>query len=68
MGFFVYKNIIQSRNSNTGCIPELQLAVVSLVTRSTSTAYEGNTPTSQKEQRKTRLQTTDVTTEFHVAQ
>lgn len=34
---FVYKNIIQS--SNTACIPELQLAFLSLSTHSTSTAY-----------------------------
>lgn len=38
---FVYKNIIQS--SNSACIPELHLAAPSLVTQSTSTAYEGNT-------------------------
>lgn len=28
---FVYKNIIQGSNSNTACIPELQLAFSSLV-------------------------------------
>lgn len=38
---FVYKNIIQSGYS--ACIPELHLAASSLVTQSTSTAYEGNT-------------------------
>lgn len=41
MRVFVYKNIIQS--SNSACIPELQLAVFSFVTQSTSTAYQGNT-------------------------
>lgn len=59
MRVFVYKkNIIQ--NSNTACIPELQLASFSLVTDNTSTAYEGN----QVNRTKTRIQTIDSTANF----
>lgn len=42
----LYKNIIQS--SSTACIPELQLAFIFPITRSTSTAYEGNTESKQR--------------------
>lgn len=54
---FFYKNIIQ--NGNTDCIPELQLAFLSLITNRSSTAFEGN----QVNRTKTQTQT-----ELHVAQ
>lgn len=55
---FFYKNIIQ--NSNTACIPELLLAFLSLITNSTSTAYEGH----QVNRTKTQIQTIDSTLNF----